>query len=267
MCYYVCMRDVLVYGFILFLILIGLFMWTTQVNPVFAVGNNGAVNTVSAPLSFSLAPLTAGSAAAETPALPDFDGNGVVFIDTADGTPHTPYLAFETTNHTLDIKELLFLNNGQQPCQVSASEYPCAKDIYGNDGASSDASPVPSGTAVHIVGGVDDQGIIVQSIQAMDAVPNNMVRFANTLGGNTKLSNGIFVMPLQVFDNASCTLGVGCFGNGIQRLETTISTGNSTTTTELVPGTLFIFGNSAIILLSITGTGASAVANFLVGLH
>ena len=252
---------------VLILGVIALFVWVTQVNPVSANGptTNTSASVASARYSFSLVPYTAAGVSSVT--LNGFDGNGVVFIDTADGSPQTPYLAFETAKGTISIKELLFLNNGQQPCQVSAGEYPCAPNVDGSNGAASDASPVPSGTAVHIVGGIDDQGIIVQTISTLANVPSGMVRFATQLGGSTLLTNSLSVKPIQIFDNASCTLGVGCFGNGIQRLETTLSLKNSTLTTELVPGTLFVFGNSTIILLSITGSGASAVAHFLVGAH
>jgi hypothetical protein len=268
------MRSVITTCLVIFLIVVALFVWVTQVNPVFAVGSysaaantTGTASATSAPLSFSLNSLTAESIANERATTPAFDGDGVVFIDTADGTPQTPYLAYETTNHTLDIKELVFLNNNQEPCQVSAGELPCVPDSKGNGGAASDQSPVPSGTAVHIEGGVDDQGIVVQSISKVSAVPANMVRFATTLGGTTTLSNGVSILPLQIFTDASCTVGVGCYGNGVNRVETTISIGNSQTTTELVPGTLFIYGNSTVILLSVAGSGTSAIVNFLVGTH
>ena len=104
-------------------------------------------------------------------------------------------------------------------------------------------------------------------MQALASTPAGMVRFSSPLGHTMLLSNSTSILPLQIFDDASCTLGVGCFGNGTKRLETTISYKDSTTTTQIVPGTLFIFGKSAIVLLSVTGSGAAGVANFLVGTH
>ena len=91
-----------------------------------------------------------------------------------------------------------------------------------------------------------------------------MVLFSTPLGSTTNVSNGTTITPTQILTNASCTLGVGCFGNGTPRLVTTISFGNSTTTTELIPGTLFIFQKSAIILISVTGSATFRTANFLV---
>ena len=160
---------------------------------------------------------------------------------------------------------MLFLKYNEEACQITAGEYPCARDITGYDPSNSDASPVPSGTLVHVVGGIDDQGVIVQSLQTTATLPSNMIQFSTPLGSTTKVSNGTTVAPLAVFDDASCTLGVGCFAQGVQRLETTVSYGTSAATTELVPGSVFVFGKSSVVLLSITGTGPTAVANFLVG--
>lgn len=245
------------------LILIATVVWVTEVHPAFAV--NSASTASSTPFSFSLTPLTASAIAAEHPTLPTFDGNGVVFIDTASGIPGTPYIIYANPKGGVGIKELLFLKGNEEACQITAGEYPCARDITGYDPSNSDASPVPSGTLVHIVGGVDDQGIIVQSLAQATDMPANMIQFSTPIGRVTNVSNGTSIAPVAVQDDASCTLGVGCFAQGTQRVEVTVSYGDSTKTTQLVPGSVFVFGKSSIVLTSVTGTGSSAVANFVVG--
>jgi hypothetical protein len=242
------------------LIVTAALVWVTQVHPAFAINNQ--TNAQTAPIFFSLSSLSVPAIAAEHPNLDTFDGDGVVFIDTTSGTPGTPYLAYETPKHTVGIKELLFLKGNEEACQITAGEYPCARDITGYDPSNSDASPVPSGTPVHIVGGVDDQGIVVQSLQGTSTPPTNMILFTTPLGSTTNVSNGTTVMPVQVLSDASCTIGVGCYGSDTPRLETTISYGKSTTTADLLPGSIFRFGKSSVILISINGTGS---AEFLVG--
>ena len=245
------------------LILIATVVWVTEVHPAFAV--NSASTASSTPLSFSLTPLTASAVAAERPTLPVFDGNGVVFIDTTSGAPGTPYIIYANPRGGVGIKELLFLKNNEEACQVTAGEYPCARDITGYDPSNSDASPVPSGTLVHVVGGVDDQGIVVQSLAKATTLSANMIQFSTPMGSVTKVSNGTSIAPTAVKDDASCTLGIGCFAQGTQRVQVTVTYGDSTTTTQLVPGSVFVFGKSSIVLLSVSGTGSSAIADFLVG--
>jgi hypothetical protein len=248
---------------IAFLILIAALVWVTQVHPVYAIDNH--TNAQTAPVSFSISSLSAPAMAADHPALDTFDQDGVVFIDMTSGNPGTPYLAYETPKHTVGIKELLFLKGDEEACQVTAGEYPCARDITGYDPSNSDASPVPSGTPVHIVGGIDDQGIVVQNLQGISAPPSNMIRFTTPLGSTTQVSNGTTMMPVQILDDASCTIGVGCYGSDTPRLQTAVSYGKSTTTTDLLPGSIFQFGKSSVILISINGSGNSGSADFLVG--
>ena len=262
-------------GKLAFALLIGIaaFVWVTQVHPVFAISDTdtsasaaGTASVANAPFSFSLANLSVPAIAAEHPQLTTLSKDGVVFIDTTSGAPGTPYFIYQTDKGSVDIKELLFLKDQEQACQVTAGEYPCARDITGYDPSASDASPVPSGTFVHVDGGVDDQGIIVQNLQSPSStsLPSNMIRFTTQTGAVTTVSNGTTISPIKVMDDASCTLGVGCYPQGQQRLEVTISEKDSNTTTELLPGSVFMFGKSEIVLLSVTGTGTSATANFLV---
>jgi hypothetical protein len=256
-----------------FLIVTAAFVWVTEVHPVFAVDDSSASSSPNAqtaavpaaPFSFSLSNLSASAIAAERAQLPSISADGVVFIDSTSGSPGTPYFIYQTAKGTIEVKELLFLKGNEEACQITAGEYPCARDITGYDPSNSDASPVPSGTFVHLDGGVDDQGIIVQNLQSSTSVlPSNMVRFSTQTGAVTTISNGTTISPIAVMDNASCTFGVGCYPQGQQRLEVQIANKSSNTTTELVPGSVFIFGKSSIVLLSINGTGAGATGNFLV---
>ncbi len=255
------------------LIVTALFVWVTQVHPVFAVADSSASSDSSeqtaavanAPFSFSLSNLSAPAIAAERAQLPAVSADGVVFIDSTSGSPGTPYFIYQTDKGTIDIKELLFLKGNEEACQITAGEYPCARDITGYDPSNNDASPVPSGTSAHIDGGIDDQGIIVQNLQSSaPTLPSDMVRFSTQVGAITTISNGTTISPITVMDDASCTLGVGCYPQGQQRLDVNISYKNSKTTTQLVPGSVFVFGKSSIVLLSVTGTGSAAAGNFLV---
>lgn len=244
----------------LFIILIisGAFVW---------LSNSHAFDPFmsSKPISIDLNQFTPAAVAAERTTLPEFNGDGVVFIDISGGAPGVPYIAYETpVTHELGIKELIFMKGDLQPCQVSAGEYPCAKDLNGNDGTASDASPVPSGTLVHLVGGVDDQGIVVKTLGKPSTSSSHMVMFSTSLGSTTRLSNGLVLSPVTIQSNASCTLGVGCVGNGTPRLDLSVGNGGTSNTIELVPGRVNIIGKSTIILLSTTGAGTSGVANFLV---
>ena len=250
------MATIVKYLFIL-VIIAGVFVWLSNSHAFDALAN-------SKPLSFDLNQFTPAAIAAERPTLPDFNGDGMLFIDMSGGAPGVPYIAYETPQHDLGIRELIFIKGDSQPCQVSAGEYPCAKDLYGNDGSESDASPVPSGTYVHLVGGVDDQAIIVKTLGAASISSSHIVTFTTALGSTTKLSNGLALTPKLLQTNASCTFGVGCIGNGTPRLELSIANGGSTNTVELVPGRLTVAGKSSIILLSVSGQESSGQANFFV---
>jgi hypothetical protein len=256
------------------LIVTAAFVWVTQVHPVFAVTDSDAPSHVNAqavavpdaPFSFSLSNLSASAIAAERAQLSPVSTDGVVFIDSTSGSPGTPYFIYQKAKGDVEVKELLFLKGNEEACQITAGEYPCARDISGYDPSNSDASPVPSGTFVHLDGGIDDQGIIVQNLQSpvTPVLPSNMVRFSTQIGAVTSISNDTTISPIAMIDDASCTLGVGCYPQGQQRLEVYIASKNSHTTTELVPGSVFVFGKSSIVLLSISGTGAEATGNFLV---
>ena len=250
------MKTVVKLAFII-VIIAGVFVWISNSHELDSLVN-------AKPLSFDLNTLTPAAIAAERPTLPEFNGDGVLFIDVSGGAPGVPYIAYETPKHTLGIKELIFMNGDSQPCQISAGEYPCARDIYGNDGTASDASPVPSGTLVHLVGGVDDQGIVVKSLGKPNAISSHMVLFSTPLGSTTRLSNGLTLTPMSIKSNASCTFGVGCVGNGIPRLELSVGNTGATNTIDLVPGRLNIAGKSTVILLSVSGADTSGSANFLV---
>jgi hypothetical protein len=245
------------YAFII-VIIAGIFVWLSNSHALDALLN-------SKPLSLDLTQYTAGAMAAERTTLPEFNGDGIVFIDMSGGAPGVPYIAYETPkDHTLGIKELIFMRANSQPCQVSAGEYPCAKNIDGSDGTDSDASPVPSGTFVHLVGGVDDQGIVVKSLTGTAVTSTHMVQFTSAFGSTTHLSNGLSVTPTSISTNANCTFGVGCIGNGIPMLQLSLTNGGSTNTINLIPGRLTVYGKSSIILLSATGSGETGTANFLV---
>jgi hypothetical protein len=247
---------------VLILILIAGFVWLTKVQPVFATSS-------SAPLfSFSLEPLTASAIASERDTAPPFNGVGVVFIDTSAGAPGVPYISYETPKHQFGTKTLIFNATTDDPCQVSAGELPCARDIMENDPSASDASPIPSGSVVYLTGQVDEQAVIVDSYDVVSNIPSGMhlisIPFNSTGSIPSAARSGISITPLSVMDDASCTLGVGCFGNGVNRLSMTVSAGKSKTSTELVPGTTFVYGGSTIVLLSINGTGNNQSANFLI---
>jgi hypothetical protein len=251
---------------ILVIVAIGVWFTHDQVTVAFAQSITGGSSAL--PPSISLTQFTPAETAQEqTTQLPNFDGDGVVFLDTADGNNFTPYIAYETPQGGLGIKELVFLKNTKgndvQPCQVSAGEYPCVPDLEGNYTADSDASPVPSGTLVHVVGGVEDQAIIVQTMTTAPSLPNGVITFSLPLNGTATLSNGITIAPTEILTNPSCTLGVGCYGSDTQRLVTVITQAGDTKTTEIVPGTISVYDKTSFVLLSITGSGSSATANFL----
>ncbi len=231
-------------------------MWLTKVQPVFAT------SSASPLFSVSLQPLTAGAIESETYTAPPFNGDGVVFIDTSAGAPGVPYIVYEMPKGGFAMKSLIFNFDTNEPCQVSAGELPCARDISENDSSESDASPIPSGTPVHLEGEVDEQAIIVEGYDALPSYPEGMQFVSIPLGDTANASDNIAIAPISVMDNASCTLGVGCFGNGVNRLAVTLSSGKSTTDTEIVPGTIYRYGKVSLILLSITGN--QSTANFLV---
>jgi hypothetical protein len=245
------------------LILIAGLVWLTKVQPVFATTN-------AAPLiSLPLQPFTASAIESETYAAPQFNGDGVVFIDTSAGAPGVPYIAYETPKHSFAAKTLIFNFDTNEPCQVSAGELPCVRNINEEDGSTndpseSDSSPIPAGTPIHLVGDVDNQAVIVDSYSQLSNAPTGMHFASIPFATTAMLSGGTTLTPISVTDNASCTLGVGCFGDGVQRLAVTLSSGSSSTNTEIVPGTIFMYNGSALILLSISGTGDQSVANFLV---
>jgi hypothetical protein len=233
-------------------------VWFSDVHPIFAAGT-------PAPISVSLNQFTAGAIASRSTTLPEFDEIGIIFMDTTKD-PATPYLAYENAKDQLMTRALIFNQGANQSggCDVSAGEFPCARNIDESDNSSSDASPIPTGTIVHLTGGLSDQAVIVESYEAVKSLPSNMTTFSAPLGEAILLSNGLSVEPKSVEDDASCTLLVGCFGNGVNRLTSEIGTGTGTTTAELVPGTIYILGKSAILLLSITNSSSTAIAIFLV---
>ena len=243
------------------LIVLAAFVWLSSVHPLYAAGT-------SAPLSISLNQFTAGALASKTVTLPAFDETGIVFMDMTK-TPAAPYIAYENANtnnskNQLQTKALIF--NDSRGCDVSAGEFPCARNIDESDDSDSDSSPIPAGTIVNVIGGTSDQAVIVQSYSTVSSLPTNMVSFQDAIGQQIKLSNGLFTKPEILLTSASCTLGIGCFGNGVDRLQTAIGNGTSTTTTDLVPGTIFVYGKSSILLLSLQNTesAGNAVATILV---
>jgi hypothetical protein len=257
-CYCIEMWYKILFPTVVILSVIALIVWVSQVHPVFASTNGSGLP------SFSLSTFTPQDATtSEQSTLPTYNGLGVVFIDVSSGMPGTPYIAYETPKHTLGVKELLFLHAGEQGCQVDAGQYPCAPDTNDNNGYASDASPVPSGTPVTLIGGVDDQGVVVQNLQATSTLPDGMVRFSVPLGGTTTLSNGTSITPTEILTDASCTVLVGCYGANTPRVVTTLTANNSTTHTEFIPGNVIAYRKTSIILLSVTGSGNTGVANFL----
>ncbi len=253
-----------------FFLIIAAIVWLFSVHPVFA----GVIPTLGftndgLPPSFSLSTAQFGTATTTTPAnqgiaLPDFETDGVVFIDLSSGNPGTPYLLYKTGDNDLAVKELIFARPGEPLCQVSAGEYPCAPDNNNDSSWGTDVSPVPSGTPVHVVGGHDAQAVVVQNLQTLSTLPSDMVEFATPFGGSTSLTNGLSLHPTQLLTNQSCTLFVGCYGPNTTRLVTTLNSGRSTSTTELIPGNIMTFGHSRIVLLSVDGAGSSGTAHFLV---
>ncbi len=225
----------------------------------------------SMPISIGLNQYTAGAIAAERIPLPYFDQVGVVFIDTA-STPGVPYLAFENDKDQLMTRELIFKQDGPdgRGCNASAGELPCVPEVNGGENpggatSASDVSPIPSGTVAHITGGLESQAVIVTGYQENPSgLSQNMTRMSAVVGDSVKFSNGLNLNLRSVIDDARCTLFVGCFPNGTKRLEVTIGNGAATTTTDLVPGTIFAFGTSHILLLSLTDTTPQNIATFLI---
>ena len=232
-------------------------LFIAQVVPIFH-------STAGKPLSFSLAPLTAQTLASVGAAGTPVRTWGIVSIDTSAGSPGVPYLIFETNKNKIGTKELIF-DNGRN-CNVTAGGLPCARNIDGTLAGSADTTPVPAGTPIIISGTEIENAIQVTSYVQASSTPPGMVIFTTSKNEKTQLSNGVTLQPTEVLSGAGCTVGIGCYGNSVQRVVTTVSSGKNSKVVELIPGKPYTYKDVAITVLAIADAQGTTVFKFLAAL-
>lgn len=208
---------------ILLLVGIGIFLFGRGQH-VFAY-NSGA--TDKGP-SVALAPL----------APSEFSGDGVVIFDGS----QTPYLVYEETRGGVGTKRLVFTN--EPGCEANA--LPCASALP--------PSPVTSGEAVHLTGTVEDDRILVQSFGSVASVSG--IDFVTPENGQPVMVAGLTIKPVGIRAAAGCTLGVGCFADGIDRIDAEVTyteQGRSVTKIQsFAQGALVRAGDKVIMPLQIS---------------
>jgi hypothetical protein len=246
---------------IVLLVILAALAWFQYIKPSFEVSSA----TSHGPFSFQLRPYEAGPLAAKVVALPEFNASGIYVRDTTEGFPGTGYFFYQTKNHAVASKELLFPDSDS--CDVSEGHLPCAP--YANTNQSQDSAnlptvaKIPNGAPIHIEGANNLQAIQVNSVSLLPNTSSNEATFSVPLGGSATLSNGLILSPTNIRTDAACTFGYGCYGDGTPRAEVTL-TASSTLYAEFAPARTVRFGTSSIVFTGFSGSSSNPVLGFAV---
>ena len=141
--------------------------------------------------------------------LPPFWGAGVVIFDRND----YPYVLYRTPSGTVGMKRLVFPY--EPGCQANA--LPCATPLP--------PAPVYTGERITVTGSVNDERLLVEGIEETTVLPEGM-EYHTVSMNETITAYGVSIKPVLIADNGGCTLGVGCFSAGTERVVADVTYAN-----------------------------------------